>query len=181
MKKTLSIICILITSALVAFFWVKIDSFLTRKNHPLEYSEYVEKYASEYAVPKELVYGVIKTESDFKSDAVSHKGAVGLMQIMPETYIWLCEKNSDENDNPDLLYTPEVNIRYGVFYLSMLYSQFGNWENALAAYNAGPGNVAKYKGVPPFKITQNFIKNIKKERENFMADEQLQSMVSDTI
>lgn len=178
MKKTLSIICILITSALVAFFWVKIDSFLTRKNHPLEYSEYVEKYASEYAVPKELVYGVIKTESDFKSDAVSHKGAVGLMQIMPETYIWLCDKNSDENDNPDLLYTPEVNIRYGVFYLSMLYSQFGNWENALAAYNAGPTNVKGWlndsdiseNGVLvniPYEETRKYVEKVMSAKDNY--------------
>ena len=71
MKRTLSIIGILIVAALVAYFWVEIDTLLTLKNHPLEYGEIVEECAEKYAVPKELVYGVIKTESGFDEKAVS--------------------------------------------------------------------------------------------------------------
>ncbi len=176
MKKTISIICILLTAALVALFWVKIDDALTRKTHPHGYMEYVEKYAQENAVPPELVYGVIKTESDFKSDAVSDKGAVGLMQIMPDTYSWLCSKTGDENVNPDLLYVPETNIKYGTYYLSTLYTQFGNWENALAAYNAGPSRVKLWikeygydergllKNIP-FDETAKYVKKVLKEKE----------------
>ena len=63
MRKTIAIICILITAAVVAFCWVGIDTAITKKNHPLKYSEYVEIYSEEYAVPKELIYAVIKTES----------------------------------------------------------------------------------------------------------------------
>ncbi len=178
MKKTLPIICILITAAIVAFCWVKIDTALTKKYHPLEYSEYVEKYAEEYAVSKELVYAVIKTESKFTSDAVSESGAVGLMQIMPDTFTWLCEKNSDSNNNPDLLYTPEVNIKYGVMYLSMLYTDFGSWETALAAYNAGPNKVKSWLNNSdysdgerliniPYEETENYVKKVLNARDAY--------------
>ncbi|MBR2021875.1 MAG: lytic transglycosylase domain-containing protein [Clostridia bacterium] len=144
MKKTLTIISILIASALIAFFWTKIDTAIEKKNHPLEHLETVEKYADEHSVPKELILAVIKTESKFKSDAVSSAGAVGLMQITPETFMWLCQKNSDTENDPNLLYTPEINIQYGVYYLDMLYSEFGSWESALAAYNAGPSRVREW-------------------------------------
>ncbi len=178
MKKTISIICILLTAALVALFWVKIDDALTRKSHPHQYAQYVEKYAQENAVPTELVYGVIKAESNFKSDAVSNKGAVGLMQLMPDTYAWLCGKKGDENVDPDLLYIPETNIKYGTYYLSTLYTQFGNWENALAAYNAGPSRVKQWieeygcdeRGVLkniPFEETSKYVKKVLKEKETY--------------
>lgn len=171
MKKTISIICILLTAALVAMLWVRIDDALTRKAHPHEYIEYVEKFAEENAVPADLVYGVIKAESDFKSDAVSQKGAIGLMQLMPDTYKWLCEKVGDENTNPDFLYIPETNIKYGTYYLSNLYTEFGNWENALAAYNAGPARVKQWikeygcdeKGVLkniPFEETAKYVQKV---------------------
>ena len=171
MKKTIAIICILITSAIVAFCWVNIDTAITKKSHPLQYSEYVEKYSAEYAVPKELVYAVIKTESKFKSDAVSRKGAVGLMQMTPDTFIWLCEKNGENNTDANLLYTPEVNIKYGTMYLGMLYTQFESWETALAAYNAGPKTVKEWlnddniskDGVLvniPYKETDKYIKKV---------------------
>lgn len=153
MRKTLTIISILIISALVAVFWVKIDTALLEKQHPLEYSEIVEKYSEEYSVPKELIYAVIKTESGFRSSAVSKKGAVGLMQIMPDTYVWLCSKLDETNVDENFLYTPEVNIRIGTYYLDLLYSEFGTWETALCAYNAGPANVRKWLNDP--KITKD--------------------------
>lgn len=178
MKKTLTIIAILISSALIALFWVRIDDFLSKKAHPLEYMEVVEKYSDEYSVPKELIFAVIKAESDFKSDAVSGKGAIGLMQLMPETYAWLCEKSGDVNTDSNFLYTPEVNIRYGTYYLDMLYSEFGSWENALAAYNAGPANVRKWLKDPslsengalsdiPFGETRNYIERVFKARDKY--------------
>ena len=150
MKKTITIISILIISAAVAFAWVGIETAITKKLHPLEYSESVEACADEYSVPKELIYAVIKTESSFKSDAESPKGAIGLMQITPTTYTWLCEKNADISNDPNLLYTPDVNIRYGTYYLDMLYSEFGSWELALAAYNAGPSNVRDWLKNPEY-------------------------------
>lgn len=171
MKRTITIILILIISAAVAFCWVAIDTALTKKTHPLEYRETVEMYAKEYSVPKELIYAVIKAESKFKSDVVSKAGAIGLMQITPDTFTWLCTKNQDSDNSVDRLYNPETNIKYGVFYLDMLYSEFGSWETALAAYNAGPSNVRDWlknselskDGVIthiPFKETREYVEKV---------------------
>lgn len=178
MKRTVIVILILIIAALAAFFWVEIDEALLKKSHPLEYSDVVEKASKEHSVPKELVYAVIKTESSFKSDEVSHKGAVGLMQIMPDTYKWLCEKNKVSDIDTDRLYKPEENIIYGTMYLDYLYSRYDNWENALAAYNAGPTKVSKWieegrvdeNGVLndiPFKETREYVEKVLKAKDTY--------------
>ena len=178
MKKTLTIIAILIASAVIALLWTRIDDSIEKKSHSVEYLDTVEVYAESYSVPKELILAVIKTESKFKSDAVSSKGAVGLMQIQPETFVWLCEKNSDTSNDPNLLYTPDVNIRYGTYYLDMLYSEFGSWETVLAAYNAGPANVRKWLKDPeysengvltniPFKETREYVEKVLEAKNKY--------------
>ena len=178
MKRTIIVILILIIAATAAFFWVEIDEALLKKSHPLEYGEVVENASKEYSVPKELVYAVIKTESSFKSDAKSHKGAIGLMQITPETYTWLCEKNKVTDVDTDRLYKPEENIIYGTMYLDYLYSRFENWENALAAYNAGPTKVSEWidegrideYGVLndiPYKETREYVEKVIKARDTY--------------
>lgn len=111
-----------------------------------------QKAADTYDVPVELLKAVGKAESNFNPDAVSHCGAMGIMQLMPAT-----AKSLGVTDAFD----PEQNIMGGAKYLSdKLKSYDGDITLALAAYNAGPGNVAKYGGVPPFKETQNYIKKI---------------------
>ncbi len=171
MKKIIVITAILLIAALVSFSYIGIEKQIKKSNHPLEFDEYVEKYSEEYAVPKSIIYAVIKTESDFKSDAVSHKGAVGLMQITPDTFNWLLTKNPSDNLTADSLYNPEINIKYGTFFLSMLYSEFGTWENAYAAYNAGRGRVNDWLSNPeystdgrltniPFEETKNYVKKV---------------------
>lgn len=178
MKKTITIISILIASAIIAFFWTKIDTAIEKKSHPVEHIEAVEKYADTYSVPKELIFAVIKTESKFKSDAVSAAGAIGLMQITPETFMWLCSKNSDTANDPNLLYTPEINIMYGVYYLDILYSEFGSWQTALAAYNAGPSRVREWLKNPehsengvltdiPFSETREYIEKVLKAKDKY--------------
>ena len=86
MKKTFTILGILVVAALVATLWERVDDAFLRKTHPQKYAESVEKYAAEYDVPESVVYAVIKTESGFTPDAVSLKGAIGLMQITPDTH-----------------------------------------------------------------------------------------------
>lgn len=144
MKRTIIILSILIAAALAGCLWMKIDNVILEKTHPLKYTEYVEKYSAQYSVPKEIIYGVIKTESGYDSDVVSKKGAIGLMQITPETFEWLCSKEPCDDTNPQLLYNPEINIHYGTYFLSLLYTEFGTWENAFAAYNAGRGKVTEW-------------------------------------
>ncbi len=138
MRKSVIVIFILIVAAVFATCWVFIEDFILEKTHPLPYYETVEKYSEEYAVPKEVIYSVMNTESSFKSDAVSHKGAIGLMQITPETFEWLVSKSGEEvSSSPELLYKPEINIKYGTYFLSLLYTEFGVWDTVFAAYNAG--------------------------------------------
>lgn len=128
---------IAVCAALCFIFEPNIDRAL----YPREYSAYVEKYAKQYDVPQNLIYAVIRTESDFQADAVSAVGAVGLMQMMPSTFRWLSDDMLGEYLEDGMLYDAETNIRYGVYYLRRLYDRYGNWPTACAAYNAGNGRV----------------------------------------
>lgn len=110
--------------------------------YPQKYSELVEKYSREFGVEESLVYAVIFTESGFDPNARSNVGAIGLMQIMPDTFQWLQMKmKTDTTLASDALYEPETNIKYGVFFLSLLINEFGCDRLAIAAYHAGRGSV----------------------------------------
>ncbi len=115
--------------------------------YPLKYQTEVEAASQKYGVDKFLIYGVIKTESDFDPNAVSPVGAVGLMQIMPETFQWIQEYYADENYQDfqvSDLTKAGINIDYGTHLLSILLDMYENEDTALCAYNAGVGNVDKW-------------------------------------
>ncbi len=116
------------------------------------YQPYIDKYAKQYSIDPDLVVAVIRTESCFDRKAVSRVGARGLMQLMPATAKHLGVKDS---------FDAEQNIKGGVKYLREMLDTFDQDQKlALAAYNAGPGAVTKYKGIPPYKETQNYVKKI---------------------
>lgn len=119
----------------------------------------IDKYAQKNDLDKDFVKALIKQESGFKADAKSHCGAMGLMQLMPGTAKTLGVDNA---------FNPEENIAGGTKYLRQMLDKFnGNKELALAAYNAGPGAVQKYGGIPPYNETKNYVKNIITNYENY--------------
>lgn len=141
-----------------------------------DYSEYVEKYANEYNVDKNLVFAIIKAESNFDEDAKSYRGAVGLMQLMQTTAEEIAPKiNLDINEENIL--EPDININIGTKYISMLIQKYENVGLAVAAYNAGSGNVDSWienktlsqdgsdlENVP-FTETNNYVRKILRDYE----------------
>jgi soluble lytic murein transglycosylase-like protein len=115
-----------------------------------EYLSAAKSIARKHGVPGDLFLRLIQQESGWKANALSHKGAIGLAQLMPGTASALGVNPND----------PHQNLEGGARYLKTMYSKFGSWRLALAAYNAGPGAVEKYGGVPPYKETQNYVKVI---------------------
>ncbi|MDV6236341.1 lytic transglycosylase domain-containing protein [Leptospira ellisii] len=116
-------------------------------------AEIIRKESEKNRLDPALVQSVIKAESGFKADAVSPKGAVGLMQLMPSTADLLGV------DDPS---DPAENVAGGTKFLSDLLHKYKNLDHALAAYNAGPGAVDRYGGIPPYKETQKYVEKVKR-------------------
>ncbi|WP_298801787.1 lytic transglycosylase domain-containing protein [uncultured Lentibacter sp.] len=114
------------------------------------YVTMAKRAAQKHGVPVDLFLRLVQQESGWNAKARSHKGALGLAQLMPGTARAL-------RVNP---HDPYENLDGGARYLKTQYQEFGSWRLALAAYNAGPGAVKKYGGVPPFKETRNYVKVI---------------------
>lgn len=175
-----SVLMIVLIAVAISLGYV-IDNILQKKEaaeYPMQYSEYVEKYSEMYDVPKDIVYAVIKTESDFDPYAKSSKGAQGLMQLMPDTYEWICGK-AEIPYNAENITDPEINIRCGVYYLSFCRDEFIIWETVYAAYNAGHGKVREWISDEeiskngriinaPYPETEAYVKKVSNAREIYL-------------
>ncbi len=138
------------------------------------YKKPIQIYSRIYDVDEELIHAIVKQESCFNEGAHSRVGAIGLMQLMPQTALGL------RINDP---WNPEHNLQGGIKYIAKMLERFdGNYKLAIAAYNAGPGNVNKYNGIPPFNETRNYVKKVfaeykrlKKEGINYKRKIQLAS------
>jgi soluble lytic murein transglycosylase len=116
-----------------------------RLRYPLRYSEYVRVHAREHGLDPALLAAVIYQESKFRPAAKSSSGALGLMQLTPATAKGIAIRTGGHRFRTSDLYDPEINIRYGAWYLANLYRKYGSERLVLAAYNAGQGNVDRWR------------------------------------
>lgn len=131
---------------------VELKSKIDLKAQKADIDELIETFSEKYDIDGDFIKAIIKQESGFNAKATSKKGAMGLMQLMPKTAESLGVIDA---------YNPSQNIEGGVKYLKGLLEKYdNNKELALAAYNAGPGAVKKYGGIPPYKETQNYVNAI---------------------
>ena len=166
------------------YFLISVPSVQKKFLYPFPYRPTIENYSARWKVDKFLTIAVMKVESNFTEAAHSSSGAVGLMQIMPETAAWIAYQLGEEPDkvaeNIDNLREPETNIRYGTWYLAELEDEFnGNDVLALAAYNAGRGNVHEwieknhwsenFSAVDeiPYAETRDYVKRVLHCREKY--------------
>lgn len=173
-KNAKKLLIILVAIILIVIVAICINKLMMKMIYKKDYSEYVIKYSHKYEVDENLIYALIKAESNFKADAVSNKNAQGLMQLMFATAEEVSNKNGIELTEENIL-NPDININIGTKYISTLLEKYECVELAIAAYNAGIGNVDKWieKGIVksdgsdieniPFKETNTYVRKIMRD------------------
>ena len=143
-NKQKSTFSLFVTALVISLVFTVSLAPVMRLLYPLQYEDEIIRCAEEYSLDKYLIMGIISSESNFRQEAVSHKSAIGLMQIKEDTARW-CIDALDVEADAENISVPEVNIELGSAYISYLLSRYGNdVSTAVAAYNAGPGNVEKW-------------------------------------
>lgn len=162
MKKLFKFIIFLIIIVILLLF-------IGKSVYKTDYLSIIGEECQKYNLDKYEILSIIKAESDFKSDAVSSKKAIGLMQLTIDTANWCAEKLGMDKVKENDLYVPEINIKLGIYYYSYLLERYGDFDTALSAYNAGMGNVdrwlmdSKYSNdskkinTTPYKETNRYI------------------------
>lgn len=184
LKITLTIILFAVVFvAIIIGIKIAYDTYIN-SSYPLKYEDEVSAASAEYNIPKELIYGVIKTESNFNPEAVSAADARGLMQLTQPTFEWLHTYYADDDydsSDADLLFDPQINIKYGTLCLSVLLERYDNdLDTAICAYNAGLGNVDEWLTMSqysadgktldstPFGETNEYLKRVKNNRDKYI-------------
>ena len=153
-----------------------------QESYPIRYSQEVEAAAGEFSLEPAYLYAIILAESSFRPNAVSSVGALGLMQIMPETGKWIAKKfDMGDTFTVDMLTDPAVNVRFGSWYLNFLLNRYdGDMRCATAAYHAGQGNVDKWLKDPAYSedgetlaviasaTTDNYVNKVMKYYEKYL-------------
>jgi soluble lytic murein transglycosylase len=165
----LALILVVIAGGIWAYGESTEPGWWLRLRYPLEYEHIVLGHAENYDLEPALIAAVIYRESRFDPDAVSESGAVGLMQLLPDTAEGIAELTGGSAFRVDDLYEPELNVRYGSFYLRRLLTKYdGDVELALAAYHAGQGNVDEWLaegGRIEFAETREYVDDVLEARD----------------
>ncbi len=172
--KILSIFLCVIIVSFVAF--ILFINFYKKHFYPIKYQKEIEYYCKDYSIDITLVYSIINVESSFNPNAVSPKGAIGLMQVLPSTAQFISTK-LDEKDYD--LKEPKTNIRFGCYYIKYLLNKYGERDTAVCAYNAGEGKVNEWLKNQnyskdgktlynvPYKETREYLKKINKNYKRY--------------
>jgi len=140
-----SLLVVLVGCAAAFYVVIAQPPWFERIRYPLRYSEYVRVHARENGLDPALLAAVIYQESKFDAGAESHSGAIGLMQLTPATAHGIAIRTGGSRFQTDDLLNPEINIRYGAWYLANLFHKYRDERLVLAAYNAGQGNVDRWR------------------------------------
>lgn len=186
-KKTLGAILasiaaiplLLATVLLIAVILDRSSEIIESRTYPRRYIALVEQAAEAWDVPASVIYAVMKTESNFDPNAISHANAKGLMQITDDTYEWIYFLRG-ETPPPDSLMIPSYNIDAGAYLLSWLYDRYENWDTVYAAYNAGYSRVNSWLSDPsitengylvhiPIEETRNYVRVVGTYREKYIS------------
>ena len=142
-----------------------IRSFL----YPIKYKNLITKYAQEYNLSPTVVASIINVESRFNKDAKSKAGAIGLMQITPNTAIYICQLNHIQFDEKNDLYNPEKNIKIGCMYFRYLLNKFQDFDNSIYAYNAGETTVNNWLKNTKYSQDKKHLKDVPyNETKNYL-------------
>lgn len=141
--RSVIIIAIALVSVLFGIIFQNLSDKAERSKYPLKFEEFVSKYSYEFGVPKNVIYSVIKCESNFDSSLLSEDGKIGLMQLPPEVFEEYKTELHDSND-VGILYDPESNIKYGTYRLSKMYIRVGTWKSVFASLDVGADKVCDW-------------------------------------
>lgn len=154
---------VIVVFCMVGFVWQRYFWF------DLQYDQYITQCCNEQKVSKSLVYAIVKAESNFDTKALSNKGAVGLMQLMPDTALFVAQKQKVTNFD---LTNPKDNLLLGICYIAYLQQKFDSQKDVVCAYNAGENKVKQWKEKGqdiPFKETKNYLKKVERNIKIFNA------------
>lgn len=166
-KIIMLIICVIIL--FVGSFFCCFSIF-----YPIKYKDIIFENCEKYEIDYALAFSIINAESKFLPNKTSSRGAIGLMQIMPSTAIFVADELGYENFSVESLYAPEINLQFGIYYLSYLFKKFDTLEQAICSYNAGESAVrgwlknkkysldSKKLNVIPYPETRNYLSKVQK-------------------
>jgi soluble lytic murein transglycosylase len=168
LKKLLVLLGVVAAVGAAAYIWRSPPDAVQKVRYPLHYRPIVTGHARNYRIEPALLAAVIDVESKFRANAKSPSGAIGLMQLMPATAHGIAVHTGGSQFQTQDLYNPEINVRYGSWYLRHLLDKYGDERTALAAYNAGQDNVDRWMAAGSgirFSETRAYVAKVEKLKD----------------